>query len=111
MLISRASGREDFIKKLEKYSNEPEKILEDKIKDWKDLAVLLRPIVDTEGWKQVLRPFLELHGNPAKLFKLMREGKASEPEGIYLAAKAEAYNNLLKMVDLFMEALKASEGE
>jgi hypothetical protein len=76
---------------------------------WRVLALLLKPTVNTAGWEQVIRPFLEQHGNPTKLFKIMRDGKQNSVEGAYQAGKVEAYNNILKFVNLLMEALTLAE--
>ena len=57
------------------------------------MAEKIKAMAETSGWREVVRPFLEKHGDPARLF-----GKKPE-EVAALSPKVEAYYRLLKLVD------------
>jgi hypothetical protein len=106
-IISRSTGdsqreiQKRFDEYMEKGGENAKKIKE----RYADIATLLKVTTDTEGWKQVIRPFLENRGNPAKIFGFIRKGLNNQ-EAAYQAGKTEAYVELLKFVDFLVKTLE-----
>jgi hypothetical protein len=85
-------------KQFEKFANNPSELLKEHRKRMKPMVDLIKVTVSTKGWLEVIQPFLEHHGNSNIIFSLFRK-KADEVEKAYAAGKAEAYHNLLTLIE------------
>jgi len=110
-------GREedDSGKQFEKFADNPSEILKEQRKRMGPMVEEIKATVATKGWQDVIKPFLERHGNPDKLFALFRK-KSDDVEKAYAAGKAEAYHNLLMLIENILkfellEKAKEKEGE
>lgn len=93
-------GREedDSGNQFEKFADNPSEILKEQRKRMGPMVDQIKVTVATKGWQDVIRPFLERHGNSNKLFALFRK-KGDEVEKAYAAGKAEAYHNFLMLIE------------
>lgn len=106
---------DDLGKQFEKYADNPSEILKEQRKRMGPMVDQIKVTVATKGWREVIQPFLERHGNSNKLFALFRK-KGDEVEKAYAAGKAEAYHNLLLLIENILkfelvEKTKEKEGE
>ena len=74
------------------------------IKEMRPLAEKIRATTDTEGWQEVIKPFLESQSNPKRVFKTFKSN-INEVERAYLAGKSEAYYNFLMLINNFLNVL------
>lgn len=77
----------------EKYIDEPQGLKKEKIEARKEMAILLREMAQTRGWKEILYPMLMKHGNPSLLFNKTYEQYTE------LAPKVNAYYNLRMLIE------------
>lgn len=92
-LLSRSSLPPELEDQFEFLHSQKEDVLAGRKKEFRRLAKLVREMTDTDGWKQVLQPFLKKLGDPYKLI-----GKTPE-EFTKLEPMVSAYAKLLRMVE------------
>ena len=97
-MISKSRGADlNFQKDLEKAIEDPDSAIKkqrEKLREW---AQMLLHTVSTRGWVEIIQPFLEIHGNPAKLFKFAKKG-GDPVEQAFEAGKTEAFHNFAKLI-------------
>jgi len=85
-------------KQFEKFADNPSEILREHRKRMGPMVDLIKVTVSTKGWVEVIQPFLERHSNSNIIFSLFRK-KGDEVEKAYATGKAEAYHNLLRLIE------------
>jgi len=80
------------------------------IKEMRPMAEKIRVTTDTEGWKEIIAPFLESQSNPKRIFRTFKSN-INEVERAYLAGKAEAYFGLSMLINNFLAILNFSADE
>lgn len=88
--ISGKSSSEDIFAK---YLEDPPDEVKRNLKKLKPEAMMVREMTETQGWKKVVKPFLQRYGNPSLLFNLIKEDKRDE------IAKVECYHRLLRYIE------------
>jgi hypothetical protein len=91
-LLSRSTLPPELDDQLEYLQDKPEALLDARRKQFIKLGKKIKEMTDTAGWKEVLLPFLERHGNTDRLLgKTFEEYQKVEP-------RVAAYKKLLFLV-------------
>jgi len=102
-------GEQDKIERfMERYLDKPEEVYKTKDllkKKLRPLAIALKEMSETPGWKKVFEPFLRNQVNPSKILKLSPDDYGK------VAPKLEAYNNILNLFKNISSVLKDEKDE
>jgi len=101
---------EQFGQYIDKPEGEFQKGLKKRLKEMEPLALKIRTMTETEGWKEIIAPFLESQANPKRIFRTFKSN-INEVERAYLAGKAEAYFGLSMLINNFLAILNFSADE
>lgn len=116
MHIGRSDFNKDLPKQFKDLFEEPEtltKALKKRVEGLKPMALKIKAMVDMDGWKEYIKPFLEGESNQNNAYKIFLSGK-DEKEKYMLLGKSQAFfqflsfiNNLIAIADIKTE----KEGE
>jgi len=93
-----------FSKQLDKPEGEFQKEFKKRIKEMRPLALEIRTMTETGGWKEIIAPFLENAVNPRNSFKILKSDKNDFEKGLAIG-KAEAYFGLSMLINNFLNVL------
>ena len=113
--ISRSDFNKDLPKQFKDLYDEPEtlnKAIKKRVEGLKPMAFKIKAMVDMDGWKEVIQPFLEGESNQNNAYKIFLSGK-DEKEKYMLLGKSQAFfqflsfiNNLVAIADIRTEKEK-----
>jgi len=99
---------EELYQNLEKYIDKPSdfnKELQKRAKELRPIALKIKDMIETPGWKEIVGPFLESQANAGKVFRIVKSDK-NEKQQLLDLAKAEAFYNLNVLIRNFLSILK-----
>lgn len=110
--ISRSDFDKDLSKQFKDYFDEPEtltKALKKRVEGLKPMALKIKVMIGTDGWKEIIQPFLEGESNQNNAYKIFLSGK-DEKEKYMLLGRSQAFfqflsfiNNLVAIADIRTE--------
>ena len=93
-----AQDLEKLDEQFDRLSENPNAVLKEQKKRMAPMVEAIKETVATKGWQDVIRPFLEQHGDSDKLFGLFKK-KMDETEKSFMAGKTEAYHNFIMLIE------------
>lgn len=116
MHIGRSDFNKDLPKQFKDLFEEPEtltKALKKRVEGLKPMALKIKAMVDMDGWKEVIQPFLDAESNQINTFKIFASDM-TEKQKYMLIGRSQAFfqflsliNNLMSIADIKTE----KEGE
>jgi hypothetical protein len=93
-----AQDLEKLEDQFDRLSENPNTVLKEQQKRMAPMVEAIKETVATKGWQDVIRPFLEKHGDSDKLFGLFKK-KMDDVEKAFMAGKTEAYHNFIMLIE------------
>jgi len=101
MHIGRSDFNKDLPKQFKELFNEPEtlnKALKKRVEDLKPMALKIKVMIGTAGWKEVIQPFLEGESSQNNAYKIFMSGK-DEKEKYMLLGRSQAFFQFLSFIN------------
>lgn len=99
------SMSDDKVKQMEDVANRGDEVLKEYKSKLLPLAEALKVMVETDGWRNVVAPFLRANGNSDRLFGLTAEEYSKKEPTV------KAYRNTLRLVENIVGLLKVPDKE